>query len=32
VTLAPEPLQALPAPRIESTMDLRALLRGKFGG
>ena len=31
VTLAPEPLQALPAPRIESTMDLRALLRGKFG-
>jgi len=31
VTMAPEPLQALPAPRTEATVDLRALLRGKFG-
>ncbi len=31
VTLAPEPLQALPAIRTDATVDLRALLRGRFG-
>ncbi len=30
VTLAPEPLQALPTLRTEPAVDLRALLRGKF--
>jgi DNA helicase-2/ATP-dependent DNA helicase PcrA len=34
VTLATEELQALPAPRggEPGTVDLRALLRGRFGG
>jgi len=31
VTLAPEPQQALPPMRTEATVDLRALLRGRFG-
>ena len=32
VTLAPDAPPDLPAPREDSTMDLRALLRGRFGG
>ncbi len=31
VTLGPDPVQALPPPRAEATVDLRALLRGRFG-
>lgn len=31
VTLGADPVQALPPPRTEATIDLRALLRGRFG-
>ena len=31
VTLGPDPVQALPPPRETATVDLRSLLRGRFG-
>ncbi len=31
VTLGPDPVQALPPPRESATVDLRSLLRGRFG-